>query len=499
MDTVLLLTRTLLFGIFVLAGSAKVFDPAGSRKALREFGVPGILVPPAAVILPLAEVAIGILFLFPETSWFAAAAGGGLVLIFTAGIGWQMAAGRAPDCHCFGQLHSEPAGVKSLLRNSAIAALAFALLFSGPAAQGPELASTSQGMAQALLLLFMALGVVAIAAGLRSLLKQQAAISKRLDLLELAAAGDQPLNREGTTRPDDGLPIGAPLPPFTLPDVSGRIIGSGELVSNGRPVLLFFVSPGCTPCGELLPEIDEWQREFAERVDFVFVSSGDSKENLKKFGSVEGRTIVLQKHKEYSEILNAVWTPTALLVDANGRIASHPAAGDNAIRWLIERLRKEDLDKEFLYFASGSEYRRPPKIGQRVPDLGLPGHGGFGSNDLPTLALFWSKDCPHCKGMADDLANWTKQRGPGGPNLLIFADGKESDYKPLGIDSPMILEDDFATAEKFGMHGTPSAVLIDASGVIVSEAAVGADNIWALIGRYPRTANGHSPELLNNK
>lgn len=493
MDTVLLLIRTLLFGIFVLAGSAKILDPAGSRKALREFGVPGVLVPPVAVILPLAEIAIGILFLFPGTSWFAAAAGGGLLLMFTAGIGWQMAAGRAPDCHCFGQLHSEPAGAKSLLRNLAIAALAFVLLFSGRAVQGPQLASTSEGMAQALLLLFTALVVVAIAAGLRSLLREQAAIWKRLDLLELSAAGDQPLDREGTTRPDDGLPIGAPLPPFTLPDVSGRIVRSNELISNGRPLLLFFLSPGCTPCKELLPEIDRWQREFAERIDFVFVSSGDPKENLEKFGSVEDRTIVLQKHKEYSEILNAVWTPTALLIDAKGRIASHPAAGDNAIRWLIDRLRKEDLRKEFLYFASGSEYRRPPKIGERVPDLELAGHGSICSNELPTLALFWSKDCPHCKGMAKDLADWAKQRGPDAPNLLIFADGERSDYEPLGVDSPMVLEDDFATAEKFGMHGTPSAVLIDARGVIVSEAAVGADNIWALIGQYPRSANGDSP------
>jgi hypothetical protein len=33
------------------------------------------------------------------------------------------------------------------------------------------------------------------------------------------------------------------------------------------------------------------------------------------------------------------------------------------------------------------------------------------------------------------------------------------------------------------MLGTPSAVLIDENGRIISETAIGAQNIWALVGR----------------
>jgi hypothetical protein len=33
------------------------------------------------------------------------------------------------------------------------------------------------------------------------------------------------------------------------------------------------------------------------------------------------------------------------------------------------------------------------------------------------------------------------------------------------------------------MYGTPSAVLVNEDGVIVSETAIGAPDIWALIGK----------------
>ena len=41
--------------------------------------------------------------------------------------------------------------------------------------------------------------------------------------------------------------------------------------------------------------------------------------------------------RELADAAKAQWTPTAVLVDANGRIASHTAAGDNAIRDLVEK------------------------------------------------------------------------------------------------------------------------------------------------------------------
>jgi hypothetical protein len=47
----------------------------------------------------------------------------------------------------------------------------------------------------------------------------------------------------------------------------------------------------------------------------------------------------------------------------------------------------------------------------------------------------------------------------------------------------VILDEGHKTAAGFGMYGTPSAVLVNEDGVIVSETAIGAPDIWALIGK----------------
>ncbi len=47
-----------------------------------------------------------------------------LLSVFVVGITYNLARGRNPECHCFGQLHSAPAGWKTLARNGVLAAVA---------------------------------------------------------------------------------------------------------------------------------------------------------------------------------------------------------------------------------------------------------------------------------------------------------------------------------------------------------------------------------------
>src|SRR5512139_1671746 len=106
METILLLIRLFLFGVFALAGIGKLLDRKGSEKAVREFGVPAGVAGPTAFILPIVELVIAIGLLFTGSSWMAAIGALLLLLIFIGGMLYQMAQGKAPDCHCFGQLHS---------------------------------------------------------------------------------------------------------------------------------------------------------------------------------------------------------------------------------------------------------------------------------------------------------------------------------------------------------------------------------------------------------
>src|SRR5881628_913520 len=114
METVLLLARVVLVVVFVLAAVAKLAD-RGSRQALADFGVPEPLTAPLSALLPLVELAVAIALIRAAWAWYGAIGAAILLVIFVAGIGYNMARGRAPDCRCFGQIHSEPVGWSTLI------------------------------------------------------------------------------------------------------------------------------------------------------------------------------------------------------------------------------------------------------------------------------------------------------------------------------------------------------------------------------------------------
>src|ERR671934_912799 len=117
----LLVARVVLAAVFSLAGLAKLTDREGSRVAVGEFGVPERLAGPLATLLPLAELTIAVTVLLTPTARGAAIAALGLLAVFIAAIAVNLGRGRQPDCHCFGQLHSAPAGPATLLRNAVLA------------------------------------------------------------------------------------------------------------------------------------------------------------------------------------------------------------------------------------------------------------------------------------------------------------------------------------------------------------------------------------------
>src|SRR5215813_2966567 len=137
MSLLLLLLRLFLAGTFAIAGAAKLADLSGSRKAMRDFGVPAKLADVLGVLLPLAELAVAVALVVPMTAWWGGVAALALLLIFVAGIGYNLAQGRTPDCHCFGQLHSAPAGWSTLTRNLVLAGLAGVVVGFGRNTAGP--------------------------------------------------------------------------------------------------------------------------------------------------------------------------------------------------------------------------------------------------------------------------------------------------------------------------------------------------------------------------
>src|SRR6266513_2210926 len=276
MSLLLLFARVLLCAVFLVAGLAKLADLAGSRQAMRDFGVTSKLADVFGVFLPLAELAVAVALIFPLTVWWGAIGALALLLIFVAGIGYNLAQGRTPDCHCFGQLHSAPAGWATLIRNLVLAGLACLVVGFGRTTAGPGVLDLldSLTITQRLELLGgVLLLLVLIVEGrlLVQMMTQQGRLLLRIEALENrlgGAAARQP-----------GLTVGSPAPAVNLRGLHGETMTLEALRSLGKPLVLFFTDPGCGPCTALLPEIGKWQRDHAAKLQVALLSRGTAEAN----------------------------------------------------------------------------------------------------------------------------------------------------------------------------------------------------------------------------
>ena len=127
------ISRLLLAAVLACAAAAKLRDRAGAARAAEDLGVPRALAGTVAVVLPVAELAIAAGLLPAATAVAAGWAALALLALFTVAIGLALLRGRAPACHCFGELSAAPAGRGTLARNAALLGAAVVVVAAGPA------------------------------------------------------------------------------------------------------------------------------------------------------------------------------------------------------------------------------------------------------------------------------------------------------------------------------------------------------------------------------
>jgi thiol-disulfide isomerase/thioredoxin len=99
-----------------------------------------------------------------------------------------------------------------------------------------------------------------------------------------------------------------------------------------------------------------------------------------------------------------------------------------------------------------------------------------------TLVLFWNPGCGFCQQMLPDLKQWESEAPESAPRIVVVSAGSEEANREMGLTSPILLDQNFATGRAFGASGTPSAVLVDPEGKVASEVAVGAPAVMELAG-----------------
>lgn len=334
MDSLILALRLLLGGVFATAGVAKLRDLPGSRRAVEDFGLPAPAARWAGVLLPVAELAVAASLLIPASARWGAVAAAILLGVFVVAIALALRQGRAPDCHCFGQLHSEPVGRGTLARNAVLIAASIVVVANGP---GPAVHTWFLDRS-ALELAALSLGLVAAGLATRELRKW----NRRRRKAAAIRAGFQA--KYGSSGP----PLGSPAPEFALRDMRGTVHTLESLCALGRPVLLVFLHPECGPCRTLLPKLGRWRIRLAGQLTIAVLTQGGVSANqpLQEESGIEH--LLLQEGSEvYQAYELRQGTPSGVVVSPDVRIASVAAAGDFAIEELIRlTLRRAESEAQ---------------------------------------------------------------------------------------------------------------------------------------------------------
>jgi methylamine dehydrogenase accessory protein MauD len=488
MEVLLLVARLVLATVFAAAGIAKLLDLPGSRAAVVAFGVPQRFASLAGVALPGAELAIALLLLPTTTARWGAVGALLLLATFIVAIGFNLLRGRAPDCHCFGQLHSAPAGAATLRRNALLAGLATFIAIAGPSDAGDSLANAFTQLSAVddwqlvgvLLLLGLVVGPVQVSARMRARQGRLPGRTKEVDPPD-GKHPTTPLRRPASS---DGLPVGTPAPTFTLPDLSGNPVSLADVRADHQRVLLLFTDPNCGPCQVVMPLVSQWQAVAGQRLHIEVISRGDRTANITKAREHDLARVLLQEQREVALMYATGGTPAAVLIEEDGTIGAPVAGGYDAIRDLLASLLGEASDPSLraptpTLAGQAPAFRLPTLTGAEVSlaELLAPGR--------PLMLHFTDPRCGPCYELLPDIGGWQRVYGDQLTSVVVSSGDPDTNRlitAEYGISPGMVLmQADREVFDGFNLRQLPTAVVVEANGEIRPGMTYGAQAVRQLV------------------
>jgi methylamine dehydrogenase accessory protein MauD len=160
---------------------------------------------------------------------------------------------------------------------------------------------------------------------------------------------------EGVSR--DGLEPGKKAPDWALEDQYGTTHKLSDYL--GKPTVILFGSPHCSPCRILLPQMHDWAKAHPE-VGVVWLNAASPEESL-KFVSETGATLPIMPYTPESKLMDKYRvrvTPFMFLVDENSVIRQ---------KGLVNTKAGLDLYyKEYKDFKSGKKPEQEQTMVQEV-------------------------------------------------------------------------------------------------------------------------------------
>jgi uncharacterized membrane protein YphA (DoxX/SURF4 family) len=323
MVTLALVARVAVAIVFATAGFAKTRDLQASRDTVTAFGISPAIARVVGTLLPFAELATALALLPRVSARWGALAAVVLLILFTTGVSVALAGGRTPDCNCFGQVSSAQISSRTILRNVGLLVVA---AFAAWRAPGSSLQHWTVSLSAANLT--AAAGVIlGILAAIAALHYRASAARLRLE----AQRGD------ATSPPERRLGVGDEAPEFSMADIEGNPVTLASLLAPQRPLVLVFASPICGPCRALIPELVNWNGSLSESLTLTVIESMvPGPEGLAHdMPPIDELLTLYEPGIDIASAYGVAQTPTAIAIDADGRVVAPPAVGSGAIEQLV--------------------------------------------------------------------------------------------------------------------------------------------------------------------
>jgi peroxiredoxin len=160
-----------------------------------------------------------------------------------------------------------------------------------------------------------------------ALLSGAPAISSLVNAVASGNLPTVPAPQRAPRRQPTALQIGTPAPSLTLPDLAGKSVSIADF--QGRQTILLFWNPGCGFCGRMLPGLKQWEKSSNGNAPrMVLISTGTPEQNR---AMDLGSQVLLDQDQGALSLFGAHGTPSAVLLDESGKVASALLVGGDAV------------------------------------------------------------------------------------------------------------------------------------------------------------------------
>jgi peroxiredoxin len=311
-----------------------------------------------------------------------------------------------------------------------------------------------------------------------------------------------------------GLPLGAVVPEFTLPDLAGEHHTLSQW--RGQRLLLIFFSPRCGYCLQMAPALASLPVDGRNGHPLpLVVTTGDVKANRQLVADHDLRGPVLrQEQMEVASTYQAHGTPMGYLIDTAGRIASPLTVGAEALLALAnapeyvlpatsQQTNGHKTYKGNRPLSDSRLNRNGLTAGTPAPSFTLPRLDG-GELSLEAyrgqrlLLVFSDPHCGPCEALMPQLERLQRRTSDVQVLMLSRGDVEENRHKvhQHRLTFPVVLQRAWEISRLYAMFGTPIGYLVDEHGIIAADVAVGGEAILALLAGTPAPSHGQRPKAV---